>query len=101
MVSIEHTAEGTPQMVISFDTEEYNPLDDDDLSCSVATYMFGGGPQSPSKASFKQQQQQQAADILSLMSPEEQLKLFRKLEAIHGSGKTPSTIDEDDDEDAS
>jgi hypothetical protein len=90
-------------MVIAFDAEEYNPLDDDDLSCSVATYMFGGPP-SPTRASSRQPlnvpSAPQASDIISLMSPEEQLKLFRKLEAIHGN-KTPSTIDENDDEESS
>ncbi|KAG7358810.1 hypothetical protein IV203_015399 [Nitzschia inconspicua] len=87
LVSID-TSGGNPQMVISFDNDEYNPVDEDELSCSVATAMFGPPDYSPSKnltvkATGGTKGPSDPATIVSLLSQEEQLELFRTLEKLH------------------
>jgi hypothetical protein len=84
LVSIDNTGTN-PQMIISFDTDDYNPIDEDELSCSVATEMFGSS--SPSrKFSVKAAGALAPSDpeaIVSLLSQEEQLELFKTLEKLH------------------
>jgi hypothetical protein len=83
------TSGGKPEMIISFDNDEYNPIDEDELSCSVATAMFGPTMPSPSnRFSIKDVggtavAPSDPAAIVSLLSQEEQLELFKTLEKIH------------------
>jgi hypothetical protein len=91
LVSVEKSSSGEPTMMIAFDNAEYNPIDDDELSCSVATSFFGSSSFSPQKQAAVENAKDPSV-ILSLLSHKEQMELFKTLEALHKSRNAPDVM---------